>query len=64
MDPEIVILSEVKTDREGEISYDIPYMWDLKRNDTNELTYKRERDTDLENKLWLPGVVVGGVRKG
>ena len=39
-------------------------MWDLKRNDTNELTYKRERDTDLENKLWLPGVVVGGVRKG
>ena len=42
MDLEIVILSEV---REGEISYDIPYMWILKRNDTNEFTYKTERDS-------------------
>ena len=31
-----------KSDREGETSYDIPYMWNLKRNDTNEFTYKRE----------------------
>ena len=38
MDAEIVILSELKSDREGEISYGIPYMWNLKRNDTNELT--------------------------
>ena len=30
-------------DREREISYDIPYMWNLKRNDTNELNYKAER---------------------
>ena len=41
MDPESVILSEViqteKSDREGEISYDIPYTSNLKRNDTNEL---------------------------
>lgn len=35
-DLESVILSEV---REGEISYDVPYMWNLKRN-ANELTYK------------------------
>ena len=42
---EMVILSEVKSDREGEISYDIPYMWNLKRNDTNELTCKTERDS-------------------
>ena len=27
-----------KSDREGEISYDIPYMWNLKRNNTNEHT--------------------------
>ena len=27
-----------KSDKEEEISYDIPYMWTLKRNDTNELT--------------------------
>ena len=33
-----------KLDREGKISYDIPDMWDLK-NDTNELTYKTERDS-------------------
>ena len=34
-----------KSDRKGEILYDIPYMWNLKRNDTNELTYKTERDS-------------------
>ena len=26
-----------KSDREGEILYDISYMWDLNRNDTDEL---------------------------
>ena len=34
--------SEVKSDREGEMSYDIPYMWTLERNDTNELTKQKE----------------------
>ena len=29
-------------------------MWNLKRNDTNELTYKTERFTDLASS-WLPG---------
>ena len=36
------------SDREGEISYDIPYMWNLKRNDTNELTFKTERDSQTQ----------------
>ena len=27
------------------ISYDIPFMWNLKRNDKHELTYKTERDS-------------------
>ena len=45
MDLESVILS--KSDQEGKISYDIPYMWNLKINDTNELIYK----TGLENTL-------------
>ena len=40
---ESVILSEVKSDREGEI-YDIPYMWYLKRNDTVNLQVS-ERDS-------------------
>ena len=34
-----------KSDREGEISYDIPYMWNLKRNDTNELKIERDSHT-------------------
>ena len=33
-----VILSEV-TQTEGE-THDIPFIWNLKRNDINELTYK------------------------
>ena len=37
----------------GEISYDTPYMWNLKRNDTNELTYKTNRFTDLEKELMV-----------
>ena len=28
--------------REGDISYNIPYMWNLKGNDTNELTKQKE----------------------
>ena len=32
-------------DREGKILYDIPYMWNIKRNDTNELIYKTETDS-------------------
>ena len=34
-----------KSDREGEIFFAIPYMWNLKRNDTNELTCITERDS-------------------
>ena len=42
MDLENVILSS-KSDREGKIFYNIPYMWNLERNDTNDLTHKTER---------------------
>ena len=35
-----------KSDRERQVSYDIAYMWDLKKmNDTNELIYKTEIDS-------------------
>ena len=30
--------------------YNVPYMWNVKRNDANELT---ERDTDFKNKLMV-----------
>ena len=58
MELEIVILSEVR--QTGEISYSIPYMWNLKRNHTNELIYKTERLTDLENKLMVARGILGG----
>ena len=36
-----------KSDREGEILYDIPYMWNLKKKKKwyKWLTYKAERDS-------------------
>ena len=44
-----------KSDREGEILYDIPYTWNLKENDSNELTYKTEKDSQTQRtERWLP----------
>ena len=45
-----------KSDREGKISYDLPYMWNLKGNDRNEFTYKTERDSQTQNELMVAGV--------
>ena len=59
MDLEIVILSEV-SQTEKEISYDIAYMLNLKRNDTNECIYETEMDSDLENELMVTGGKDGG----
>ena len=47
LDLEIIILSEVKSDREKQISYDMSYIWNLK-NDTNELIYKVEIDSQTQ----------------
>ena len=52
MDLETVILSEV---REEIPLYGIPYMCNLKRNDTNEVAYKTETDKDFENELMVMG---------
>ena len=55
-----------KSDREGKISYDIPHVWNLNTNYTNELTCKTERDSQdsqpLENELMVAGGE--GVGKG
>ena len=39
-----------KSDRERQIPYDIAYMWNLEQ-DTSELTYETETDSDTENRL-------------
>ena len=40
----------------GEILQMIAYMWNLKRNNTNEPIYKTETDSQTQRtNLWLPG---------
>ena len=48
-----------KSDRERQISYDIAYMWNLKKKNTNQLFYKTETDSQRTN-LWLPAGTGGG----
>ena len=61
MDPDIVILSEVKSDRERQIPYDIAYMWNLKKMiQMNLYLQSRNSLTDIENKL----MVTKGERRG
>ena len=68
VDLEIIVLNEIR-DRDIQILYDIPYIWNLqisydipyiwnlkKKNDTNELIYKIETDSDLKNEV----MVIGG----
>ena len=52
MDQEISILVEM-SDTVREITPNITYMWNLKKKDTNELIYKIEILTDIENKFML-----------
>ena len=41
----------MKSDREVETLYAIPYMQNLKRNNTNEPTYKREMDSQAQRTI-------------
>jgi len=48
LDLRIIIPSEVSQTEKDKISYNIAYMWNLKKkkkNDTNELIYKTETDS-------------------
>ena len=40
---------------ERQISYDIAYMWNVKKNDTNELIYKTETDSQTQRTCWGGG---------
>ena len=42
----------MKSQKERQISYGLTYMWNLK-NDTNELIYETETDSDIENKCMV-----------
>ena len=42
--PRDYIIKWNKSDRERQLSYDIVYIWNLKKNDINELIYKMEID--------------------
>ena len=50
---EIIILSEVKSDRERQISYDITLMWNLKKGYKWTHLQNRNRLTDLENQFMV-----------
>ena len=52
-----------KSDREGEILYDTPYMWNLKRNDLSEHTYKTETDSQTSRVSQWEGWEEGRVRE-
>ena len=52
-----------KSERERQIPYDITYMWNLKY-DTNELTYKKETDSESQRTDWLPRGRGGWERDG
>ena len=49
MDLETVIMSEIS---QTEISYDTPYMWNLK-DDTNQHTYKTKTDSQTQRTVML-----------
>ena len=55
MNPETVIPSEVSETEKEKDCYGILFLWNLKVNDANELTYKTERDSQSQRvDLWLP----------
>ena len=49
VDLEIIMLSDIKSERERQIPYDITYLWNLKYG-TNELMYKTETDSPIYRK--------------
>ena len=49
------ITSKGKMLRQRQTSYDIAYMWKVKKKSTNELIYKTEIESQMQKtNLWLP----------
>ena len=60
MDLEIIILSEVKPGRKGQLSYAAACMWHLKKDTKRSYQQNRNRTTDMKTNLWfLKGKVRG-----
>ena len=53
-----------KSDREGELLYDIPHMWNLKRNDTKQIYLQKRKRLRLENELMVAGGEGEGLAEG
>ena len=49
-----------KSDKEGQISYDIAYMWNLKKWYKRTYLQDRNRVTDVENNLMVTSGEIGG----
>ena len=63
MDLEMIILSEVSQTEKDKISYDIAYMWNLKKKKkryNGTCIQNRNRPTDIENKLMFTKGERGG----
>ena len=59
MDLEVVILSEI-SQIEKEKYHNIPYIWNLKGNNTNELIFNTETDSQTQRRIQLLGRKDGG----
>ena len=59
VDLETVMLGEIsqrEKDKYHMISYDITYMWNVKKNSTKSLIYKTEIESQVQKtNIWLPG---------
>ena len=54
MQLEIIILNEVKSERERQIPYDITYMWNLKYGTVEPISRKETDSQTWRTDLWLP----------
>ena len=54
-----------KSDTERQTSYDITYMWNLKKKCTDELIYETKVESQMQKtNLWLPGDKAGRDKLG
>ena len=44
----------MKSDNERQTSYDVTYMWNLKKNNITETICRTETDSQTLKNLWLP----------